>query len=63
MRASLLERCCDSRKCLSAVDEELERIALPHRSDSGPTARGRLERMFPADPPQAAPVMSAHLHR
>ena len=63
MRASLLERSHDPRKCLSAVDEQLERIALPHRSGSGPTARGRLERVFPADPPQAPSVMSAHLHR
>ena len=63
MRASLLERCCDSRKCVSAVDQEFERIALPHRSRCGPTACGRLERVFPADPPQAPPVMSTHLHR
>ena len=47
----------------SAVDQEFERIALPHRSRCGPTASGRLERVFPADPSQAPPVMSTHLHR
>jgi len=61
MGASFFERSRDPRQRLSAVDEDLQRIALPHGSGLGPTAGVRIERVVPADPPQAPLMMSAHL--